>query len=80
MRPRLLLLGLAVAALAPPPARAQAPAGGVVEAELTRLDREWQEAVVKGDAAFLQAHTADEWVSLAEVEQAAEILFRFVCA
>jgi acetylornithine deacetylase/succinyl-diaminopimelate desuccinylase-like protein len=34
-------------------------------------------AVVFGPGSIEQAHTADEWVSLEEVEQAAEILYRF---
>ena len=34
-------------------------------------------AVVFGPGSIEQAHTADEWVSLDEVAQAAEILFRF---
>jgi acetylornithine deacetylase/succinyl-diaminopimelate desuccinylase-like protein len=34
-------------------------------------------AVVFGPGSIEQAHTADEWVSLDEVEQAAEILYRF---
>ncbi len=33
--------------------------------------------VVFGPGSIEQAHTADEWISLAEVEEAAEILFRF---
>ncbi len=35
-------------------------------------------AVVFGPGSVEQAHTDDEWVSLEEVEQAAEILYRFV--
>ena len=34
-------------------------------------------AVVFGPGSIEQAHTADEWVALDEVEQAAEILYRF---
>ena len=34
-------------------------------------------AVVFGPGDIAQAHTKDEWVELAQVEQAAEILFRF---
>ena len=34
-------------------------------------------SVVFGPGSIDQAHTADEWVPLAEVEQAAEILYRF---
>jgi acetylornithine deacetylase/succinyl-diaminopimelate desuccinylase-like protein len=34
-------------------------------------------AVVFGPGSIEQAHTADEWVALEEVEQAAEILYRF---
>jgi acetylornithine deacetylase len=34
-------------------------------------------AVVFGPGDIAQAHTCDEWVSLAEVEEASEILFRF---
>jgi acetylornithine deacetylase/succinyl-diaminopimelate desuccinylase-like protein len=34
-------------------------------------------AVVFGPGSIEQAHTADEWVGLEEVEQAAEILYRF---
>jgi acetylornithine deacetylase len=37
-------------------------------------------AVVFGPGDIAQAHTKDEWVDLAEVEKAAEILFRFACA
>ena len=33
--------------------------------------------VVFGPGSIDQAHTADEWVPLAEVEQASEILYRF---
>ena len=35
-------------------------------------------AVVFGPGDIAQAHTRDEWVSLTEVEQAADILFRLV--
>jgi acetylornithine deacetylase len=34
-------------------------------------------SLVFGPGDIAQAHTADEWIELAEVEQAAEILFRF---
>ena len=34
-------------------------------------------SVVFGPGDIAQAHTCDEWVSLAEVEQASEILYRF---
>ena len=34
--------------------------------------------VVFGPGSIEQAHTADEWVSLAEVEQASEAIYRFV--
>jgi len=37
-------------------------------------------SVVFGPGDIARAHTADEWVPLDEVEQAADILFRFVCA
>jgi acetylornithine deacetylase len=37
-------------------------------------------AVVFGPGDIAQAHTCDEWVSLAEVEEASEILFRFAQA
>ncbi len=37
-------------------------------------------AVVFGPGDIAQAHTRDEWVSLEEVEQASEILFRLACA
>jgi acetylornithine deacetylase len=37
-------------------------------------------AVVFGPGDIAQAHTHDEWVDLAEVERAADILFRFVTA
>jgi acetylornithine deacetylase len=37
-------------------------------------------AIVFGPGDIARAHTADEWVSLEEVEKAADILFRFVCA
>ena len=33
--------------------------------------------VVFGPGSIEQAHTADEWVPLAEVEQASEALYRF---
>lgn len=36
-------------------------------------------AVVFGPGDIAQAHTKDEWVELAQVEQAAEVLFRFAC-
>ncbi len=36
-------------------------------------------AVVFGPGDIAQAHTADEWVALAEVEQAADILYRLAC-
>jgi acetylornithine deacetylase len=36
-------------------------------------------AVVFGPGDIAQAHTKDEWVDLAQVEQAVEILFRFAC-
>ncbi|HJT77391.1 MAG TPA: M20 family metallopeptidase [Gemmataceae bacterium] len=36
-------------------------------------------AVVFGPGDIAQAHTCDEWVSLAEVAQASEILYRLVC-
>jgi acetylornithine deacetylase len=36
-------------------------------------------SVVFGPGNIAQAHTCDEWVSLAEVEQASEILYRFAC-
>ena len=36
-------------------------------------------AVVFGPGDIAQAHTKDEWVSLEEVEQASEILFRLAC-
>jgi acetylornithine deacetylase len=35
-------------------------------------------AVVFGPGDIAQAHTCDEWVSLPEVEQASDILFRLV--
>ena len=35
-------------------------------------------SVVFGPGDIAQAHTADEWIELQQVEQAAEILFRFV--
>jgi acetylornithine deacetylase len=34
-------------------------------------------AVVFGPGDIAQAHTKDEWVELAQVEQAVEVLFRF---
>lgn len=37
-------------------------------------------AVVFGPGDIAQAHTKDEWVSLEEVEQASEILFRLACS
>jgi acetylornithine deacetylase len=37
-------------------------------------------AVVFGPGNIAQAHTHDEWVDLAEVEGAVEILFRFLTA
>jgi acetylornithine deacetylase len=36
-------------------------------------------ALVFGPGDIAQAHTRDEWVDLAEVERAAELLFRFAC-
>lgn len=36
-------------------------------------------AVVFGPGDIAQAHTKDEWVELSQVEQAAEVLFRFAC-
>jgi acetylornithine deacetylase len=36
-------------------------------------------SVVFGPGDIARAHTCDEWVSLAEVEQASEILYRFAC-
>jgi acetylornithine deacetylase len=36
-------------------------------------------AVVFGPGDIAQAHTCDEWVDLAEVERASEILYRFAC-
>jgi acetylornithine deacetylase len=36
-------------------------------------------AVVFGPGDIAQAHTCDEWISLDEVEQASEILFRLAC-
>jgi acetylornithine deacetylase len=36
-------------------------------------------SVVFGPGDIARAHTCDEWVPLGEVEQAAEILFRFAC-
>ena len=37
-------------------------------------------AVVFGPGDIARAHTKDEWVPLAEVEQASEILYRLACA
>jgi acetylornithine deacetylase len=37
-------------------------------------------AVVFGPGDIAQAHTCDEWAPLDEVEQAAEVLFRFACS
>jgi acetylornithine deacetylase len=37
-------------------------------------------AVVFGPGDITQAHTKDEWIDLAQLEPAAEILFRFACA
>jgi acetylornithine deacetylase len=36
-------------------------------------------SVVFGPGDIGKAHTCDEWVPVAEVEQAAEILYRFAC-
>jgi acetylornithine deacetylase len=36
-------------------------------------------SVVFGPGDIAQAHTSDEWVSLEQVEQASEILYRFAC-
>lgn len=36
-------------------------------------------SVVFGPGDITQAHTADEWIELAQIDQAAEILFRFAC-
>ena len=35
--------------------------------------------MVFGPGDIAQAHTKDEWVELDQVEQAAEMLFRFAC-
>jgi acetylornithine deacetylase len=37
-------------------------------------------SVVFGPGSIKQAHTADEWIELAQVEKAAEVLFRFCAA
>ena len=37
-------------------------------------------AVVFGPGSIAQAHTRDEWIELAQVERAAEILYRFITA
>lgn len=37
-------------------------------------------AIVFGPGDIAQAHTKDEWIELAQLEPAAEILFRFACA
>ena len=37
-------------------------------------------SVVFGPGDIAKAHTCDEWVDLAEVEQASEILYRFAVA
>jgi acetylornithine deacetylase len=37
-------------------------------------------AIVFGPGDIAQAHTKDEWIDLAQLEPAAEILYRFVCA
>jgi acetylornithine deacetylase len=37
-------------------------------------------AVVFGPGDIAQAHTADEWVALEEVEQASEVLYRLACS
>jgi acetylornithine deacetylase len=37
-------------------------------------------AVVFGPGDIAQAHTKDEWIDLAQLEPAAEILFRFACS
>ena len=34
-------------------------------------------AVVFGPGDIAQAHTADEWIELAQIDQAAEVLFQF---
>ena len=36
-------------------------------------------SVVFGPGDIAQAHTKDEWIDLAQLEPAAEILFRFAC-
>jgi acetylornithine deacetylase len=36
-------------------------------------------AVIFGPGDIAQAHTADEWIDLEQVEQASEILYRFAC-
>jgi acetylornithine deacetylase len=36
-------------------------------------------AVVFGPGDIAQAHTADEWVEIAQIDQAAEVLFRLAC-
>jgi len=53
-----LVLIAALALTAPPDPQAQEDSTGVI-AELTRLDQEWQEAVVRGDTALLDKRTAD---------------------
>lgn len=47
--------------------------------DASRWERAGVPAVVFGPGDIAQAHTADEWVDLAEVDRAAEILYRFVC-
>jgi acetylornithine deacetylase len=37
-------------------------------------------SVVFGPGSIDQAHTCDEWIDLAQVEQASEILYRLACA
>ena len=34
-------------------------------------------SVVFGPGDIAQAHTADEWIELSQIDQAAEVLFRF---
>ncbi|MCS6851747.1 MAG: M20 family metallopeptidase [Gemmataceae bacterium] len=48
--------------------------------DASTLARGGTPSVVFGPGDIAQAHTCDEWVPLDEVEQASEILYRFICA
>ena len=59
MRGLILIVALAMAT--PVDARAQADAASVA-AELVSVDRQWQEAVVRGDAEYIEKRTASSFM------------------